>query len=92
MIVFRAAQADPHKLMPSPMDVARRRLRNSPYLPVRSVSCEYHQGILFLRGQLPSYFLKQIAQETVAKLDGVVRVSNEIEVHPPIKEHARCSF
>ena len=31
MIVFRAAQADPHKLMPSPMEVALGRLRNSPY-------------------------------------------------------------
>lgn len=59
---------------------ARDRLRQSPYRAMRSVICEYHHGTLFLRGRLTSYYLKQMAQETVGRLAGIVRVVNRIEV------------
>jgi hypothetical protein len=59
---------------------ARERLRRSPYLPVRSLSCEFDRGVLRLRGSLSSFYHKQLAQETVAGLSGVDQVVNEVVV------------
>lgn len=56
------------------------RLRSNSYLALKNVSCEYHEGVLTLRGCLPTYYLKQMAQTAVARLDGVKRIVNEIEV------------
>jgi osmotically-inducible protein OsmY len=62
---------------------AESRLRSNPYLALKNVSCEYHAGVLTLRGCLPTYYLKQIAQTAVARLDGVERIVNDIEVVSP---------
>jgi hypothetical protein len=59
---------------------AERCLRSNSYLALKNVSCEYNEGVLTLRGCLPSYYLKQIAQMAVSRLDGVKRINNEIEV------------
>jgi osmotically-inducible protein OsmY len=59
---------------------ARKRLWAAPYVSLRDIDCEYRHGLLILRGQVKSYFEKQLAQESVARLEGVVRVVNEIEV------------
>ncbi len=56
------------------------RLRGNSYLALKNVSCEYREGVLTLRGCLPSYYLKQMAQTAVARLDGVQRIDNLIEV------------
>jgi osmotically-inducible protein OsmY len=56
------------------------RLRRSPYVGTARVSCEYTRGVLLLRGRLPSYYQKQVAQEAVRGLAGVVEILNEIEV------------
>jgi osmotically-inducible protein OsmY len=63
-----------------PADLAERALRNSPYLALRNVTCEYQDGALTLRGHLPTYYLKQVAQAVVARVEGVRRVVNEVEV------------
>jgi hypothetical protein len=63
-----------------PADLAERALRNSPYLALRNVTCECRDGVLTLRGCLPTYYLKQVAQAVVARLDGVRVVVNEIQV------------
>ena len=55
-------------------------LLKSPYHDVRRVFCEYDNGILFLRGRLPSFHLKQVAQEAAAMCKGVTQVVNQIEV------------
>ncbi len=55
-------------------------LQSSPYEAVRRVLCECDHGILVLRGQLSNFHQKQVAQETVAKVKGVIQVRNEIEV------------
>lgn len=62
------------------VDAAKARLQQSPYLTIRDLSFEYDQGVLFLRGQLPSYYHKQIAQTTLARLPGVSQIINETEV------------
>lgn len=55
-------------------------LLSSPYHAVRRVSCALDNGRLVLEGRLPSFFFKQMAQETVAELQDVGRVINRIEV------------
>jgi len=64
-------------------DRAEARLRGNPYLALRNVTCEYQDGVLTLRGCLPSYHLKQVAQAAVAEVEGVARVENRIEVLAP---------
>jgi osmotically-inducible protein OsmY len=62
-------------------DAAKECLQSSPYGVLRWVSCECHDGVLVLRGCLSSFYHKQLAQETVARVKGVTQVVNEIEVH-----------
>ncbi len=59
---------------------ARCRLKERLYSGVRTVSCEYDRGMLFLRGRAVSYYHKQLAQEAVARVEGVAQVINEIDV------------
>jgi hypothetical protein len=62
------------------VDLAQACLRRNSYLTLKNLSCEQQGGALVLRGCLPSYYLKQVAQEVVARLDGVIRIDNRIEV------------
>ena len=59
---------------------ATARLQASPYLAVRRLWCELEQGILLLRGDVDSFYLKQVAQEAVASVKGTTRLVNEIIV------------
>jgi hypothetical protein len=43
----------------------------------------YLDGVLILRGCLPSYHLKQLAQQVVVRLEGVERIDNQIQVVTP---------
>lgn len=61
-------------------EAAENRLRGHPYLALRHIACDYHDGVLTLRGCLPTYYLKQMAQSAVAPVEGVQRIENEIEV------------
>lgn len=56
------------------------RLRQSPYLEVRFVTCEFHEGVLTLRGRVPTYYLKQIAQSLVLRMERVEEINNRVEV------------
>jgi osmotically-inducible protein OsmY len=61
-------------------ELAENRLRGNAYLALRHVACEGHDGVVVLRGCVPTYYLKQVAQEVVAQTDGVRQVVNHIEV------------
>jgi hypothetical protein len=68
----------------SPQAVAERGLRGSRYSALKHVSCDYQDGVLVLRGRLPTYYLKQIAQEVVAhQFNNGGRLENRIEVVRP---------
>ncbi len=56
------------------------RLAACPYFVLRSVMCDFDQGVLTLRGELPTFYHKQMAQEAVGGLSGVSQVVNQIEV------------
>ena len=56
------------------------RLRCSAYRDIRGVTCEFHEGVLTLRGRVPSYYMKQIAQSLVLGMEGVEEINNRLEV------------
>ena len=60
--------------------LAKDLIRRHPHLSVQRIWCEYNGRRLYLRGQVPTYYLKQLAQTAFADLDGVSQVVNEIEV------------
>lgn len=64
---------------------AENRLRKNAYLVLRNISCEFRDGILILRGCLPTYYLKQIAQSVVFGVAGVERIDNQIEVRSSVR-------
>lgn len=59
------------------------RLRSSHYAALREVGCTYRDGTLELRGQLPSHYLKQVAQALAMDIEGVTTVTNRIRVAAP---------
>lgn len=63
-------------------EIAEARLCASSHSALRNVFCKYDDGVLVLRGRLNSFFHTQLAQETVARIEGVERVVNKIEVLP----------
>jgi osmotically-inducible protein OsmY len=62
------------------VDAARQRLLRQPHLTVQRIWCDFDGTTLFLRGQVPRFYHKQLAQAAVAGLEGVSHVVNEIEV------------
>ena len=84
-----STQLTPHFLSGSPIDASPRPavtrrgetvLRSSSYLAVRHLSCDYHEGVLTIRGRVPTYYLKQVAQSLLGKLEGVEVINNLVEV------------
>jgi hypothetical protein len=68
-------------------EMAQRVLRQSSYFELREVSCDFSGGVLTLRGHVPSYHLKQLAQASVADVPGVIEVHNRVEVVTPRAPH-----
>jgi hypothetical protein len=76
-IIFRhldeiRALANLIEVRPTPdeplLRAARAALRDSPYSPLRNLDCSCEEGFLAVSGQVGSYFLKQMAQETLLRL------------------------
>ena len=63
------------------VDRAQSALATSPHLARRPLKLEAQQGKLIVRGTVDSYYLKQMAQETLRKVDGVETVENHLQVH-----------
>ncbi len=63
-----------------PRNSAEDRLRHSEYLELRNVSCDFKDGVLTLRGRVPSYHLKQLAQSLLGELAGILKLNNQLEV------------
>lgn len=58
-------------------------LERSPYLPLRSVRCDVHNGVLTLRGRVSSFYLKQMALATVRNVEGALKICNDVIVGKP---------
>ena len=55
-------------------------LRNAGYAPVAELHCEVIDDLLLLTGELPSYYLKQIAQEAILRTGAASQVRNLVSV------------
>ena len=60
--------------------LAERLLGRSGYRALRQVHCEYAAGTLTLLGQVPSFYMKQVAQTLVKHLDDVTIIDNRLIV------------
>ncbi len=76
MFTIQAAEPRPNTIP----QMAESKLHSKPYQALKNVSCDWRDGVLVLRGRLPSYYLKQVAQEVVVRLDGVGAIDNQIHV------------
>ena len=60
--------------------MAQRRLKESAYLDLRFVSCQFRDGVVTLSGHVPTYYLKQVAQTVVGQLEQIDQVVNNLDV------------
>ncbi|MBN1853080.1 MAG: BON domain-containing protein [Pirellulales bacterium] len=56
-------------------------LRSSPYISESQVHFAAKRGEITLHGNVNSYYQKQMAQETVRRIDGVQQIENLLEVN-----------
>jgi hypothetical protein len=63
-----------------PARMAQAKLTASPYLTLRKLACDSHEGVLAIRGQVSTFFLKQMAQTAVRDLPGVEEINNLVRV------------
>jgi hypothetical protein len=59
---------------------AHKRLRVFSYRSSRDVRCDHRHGFVPHSARAGSHYEKQLAQKAVARLEGVVRVVNQLEV------------
>jgi hypothetical protein len=62
------------------LERAEKLLAQHPYRAVQYVICEAESGSLILKGRVPTYHLKQMAQAAVTELCALARIDNRIEV------------
>jgi osmotically-inducible protein OsmY len=55
-------------------------LSQSGYAELRRLRCECSRGTVLLQGTVGSYFMKQMAQATAGRIDGVLRIDNQLRV------------
>ena len=55
-------------------------LRRSGYPSLRGTSCDFHEGVLTIRGRVPSYYMKQMAQVLTSQIAEVEVVDNRLVV------------
>ncbi|WP_442510357.1 BON domain-containing protein [Novipirellula sp. SH528] len=54
--------------------------RTCPYSSIRNVQCRFHEGVLILNGEVPSFHMKQTAQELVRHVLRVEQIDNRLTV------------
>jgi osmotically-inducible protein OsmY len=55
-------------------------LINSGYAALAFIGCDVVRNRVILKGSVPSYHLKQLAQEFAQRVDGVGRIDNRLQV------------
>ena len=87
---FSSASARPH-LPPIAMNAAtlsrplferiHDALTTNPHVPNQLVRVEAEEGRIVLKGNVTSFFQKQMAQEAVRRVDGVQQIDNLLQVN-----------
>ena len=57
-----------------------KQLRGSPHFGLRRLTCQHRAGALILRGYVPSFYQKQMAQEVARAVSGVTTIINQLDV------------
>ena len=55
-------------------------LHESGYAPLRCIQCEVSNGVVELTGNVPSFYVKQLAQAVVLRLEQIRGVKNRLRV------------
>jgi hypothetical protein len=63
--------------------IVKRSLAESSHRDLRLAQCQIDDGVVILRGQVSSFYLKQLAQAQLMRMDNGLRVQNELEVVYP---------
>jgi hypothetical protein len=58
----------------------KRVLKTSGYRALAGLRCRVDRGVVELAGDVPTFYLKQLAQEAVLRLDHVNQVKNRVQV------------
>ena len=66
--------------MPPLEDRVLNALERNPYISRRTLRFETSEGRVTLRGNVATYFQKQMAQEAIRHVVGVHEITNELEV------------
>jgi osmotically-inducible protein OsmY len=61
-------------------DDVTRALRDTGYAPLRGIQCDVSDGVVELTGVVPSFYVKQLAQTAVLRLDQIRGVNNRLRV------------
>ena len=61
-------------------------LANSGYAALAVIRCDVDQNRVILRGSVPSYHLKQLAQVYAQRVEGIGGIDNRLEV----RKRVRC--
>ena len=61
-------------------DLLSNALARNPYFANRNVRIELQEDEIVLKGSVTTYYLKQLAQESVRSLTSAEKIRNEIEV------------
>jgi len=66
-------------------EIVEKRLRESMYLSLRTVNCQFEEGLLTLRGIVPTFYVKQVILSLLEDLEpeGIKRIKDEIDVVNP---------
>ncbi len=64
-------------------ECVERALRATGYGPLRGIEVTVHARLVILGGQVPSYYLKQVAQTTALAVPGARQVRNDLDVGRP---------
>jgi hypothetical protein len=59
---------------------ALERLQSSHYSALRQLGCEVTEAVIVLTGIVPTYYLKQMAQTIILRLEGIRSMVNLVEV------------
>ncbi len=89
MVSLDHVQRERQRRLTAANDLPRRvaaALGSSSYSALHAITLSAAGSCIFLLGEVPSFFLKQIAQQVVAEVPGVQEVRNELlVVSPPLR-------
>ncbi|GAB4136300.1 MAG: hypothetical protein Tsb009_03240 [Planctomycetaceae bacterium] len=65
---------------PHILEAVRKRFHEQPCSSLKRLSIEFCEGTLTLRGTVPTYYQKQVAQSVASQVEGVRKINNQTRV------------